>query len=173
MAGVINRRDLSRRKTSASGRVSGLRWYISPNLEAARWYRQTEYHSGECHCSLVVSCISLALCSDLTLNSSVWSRCCWLGKSGDVMGIELSFVHTRVEGSNSSETPSPLPRTLSKNVPSSALAVPQCSGGLGSNSSKLESPLFFSFPYTCFWNFAPDIFKLQSFLLRGSFHWQA
>jgi len=158
----INWRGLRSCKTSASGRVSGLRWYISPNMEAVRRYRRTEYHSGECCCSLVV--IFLALCSDTCRLD------CRLGKSGNVMGVELSLVHTRLEGLNSSETPSPLPHTLSKNVLSSALAVPQYSGGLGSNSSKLESPLFFSFPYTCFSNLASDIFKPLSFLLRGGFH---
>ena len=114
------------------------------NMEAVRRYRRTEYHSGECCCSLVVCCVSLALCSDtcrLDLNSlTVCSSCCRLGKSGDVMGVELSLVHTRVKGSNSSETPSPLPHTLSKNVPSSALAVPRHSGGLG---SKVESSHLF------------------------------
>ena len=172
MAGVINRWGLRSRKTSASGRVSGLWWYISPNMKAVRLYLQTEYHSGECRCSLVVSCISL-----------FWYMQTWLKLSHCLIKLLLTreiwwcygcwtFVDTRVEGSNSSEMPSPLPHTLSKNVPSSALAVPQYSGGLGTNSSKLESPSIFSFPYTCFWNLASDIFKLLSFLLRGSFHWK-
>ena len=61
IAGVIKWRGLRSRKTSASGRVSCLQWYISPNREAVRRYCHTESHSSECSCSLVIRSISLAL----------------------------------------------------------------------------------------------------------------
>ena len=54
VARVKTWRGLRSHKTSVSGWVSGLRWYISPNKEVVRWYCHTKYHSGECHCSLVV-----------------------------------------------------------------------------------------------------------------------
>ena len=113
VAGVKTWRGLRSHKTSASGWVSGLRWYISPNKEVVRRYCHTKYHSGECHCSLVVCSILLALCSDtcrLDLNSltlcSRWFCGHWWTR----------FLHTQVEESNSSEIPSPFPHTLSEDV---------------------------------------------------------